>query len=819
MIALSVYLPRLASDLERRRSRVDPSCVVLLSREERQRELVAACCELGERAGVVPGMSLSHARALVRGALHVGAFDAGLIGRALRRLGERALRFTPRAAPDAPDGLLLDATGCAHLFGGVEEMTRRVVGHFERAGLAARAAAAPCFGAAWALARFGASRACVVGAGGVEGALGPLPIAALRLSAGQQEPLREVGVRTVGELLRMPRGELAARAGAEVLRRIDQALGRRAESITPIVVRPEPMACRVLAGPTDRPESIDLCVRELLVSLCAGLERRGAGCREMRLTLLRPRLAPVEVVARAGAPSRDRLHWHALLRPGLERAHLGHGVEGLTLHARGLRRLGHRQASRWLDPARGGGDGELAKLTDTLVARLGPGRVLRMRARASHIPERSFVLEAAGGEPDSAMSAPTPARATSPSSATAISTRLPAPPPERTPAALAPSAPNAGGTSPARTAYSDIADRFRTAAGAADLRRPEGLRPARTGPDERESRAAREPRPTRAELETGASSANRNNPNAPLKGEDPAQTELRLLRQRLAGLRADAERQAAQPIDAAPRLRLDLAGTPTRPVDPSKPAPLPGEEFLPSRNRNPEQAPPRPRTEWDVYADQQLTKALQSMRQGERLKSLLSADAEKNLPDYAKLMTDAAAALSAGRYFDAETLYTRAMFISPDPLSATAGDVMARVGRVHAQLGAGLTMSSATALRALFIDHPEMLPVRYDPAAILPAKRAEALAQELSLEMGKGMTALGDESAFLLAYLGFQFDNQTWLDEGLKRMKLRASDMDLARAEQALAARRIWGNEKTEPDQPRPAEPAPAPAPAPDTNK
>lgn len=415
------------------------------------------------------------------------------------------------------------------------------------------------------------------------------------------------------------------------------------------------------------------------------------------------------------------------------------------------------------------------------------------------------------------------ARANAGNPADINSNRLTNPTPERSAAALAPTAPSAGGTSPARTAYSDVADRFRSAAGAADLRRPEGLRPARTGPEERDSRAAREPRPTRSELESGTSSANRNNPNAPLKGEDPAQTELRLLRQRLAGLRADTDRQIAQPIDPAPRLRLDLVGTPTRFVDPSKPAPLPGEEFLPQRYRNPEQTPPRTRTAWDVYADQQLTKALQSMRQGERLKSLLSADAEKTLPDYAKLMTDAATALSAGRYFDAETLYTRAMFLNPDPSSATSGDVMARVGRVHAQLGAGLTMSSATALRALFIDHPEMLPVRYDPDVILPAKRADALAQELSLEIGKGMTALADESAFLLAYLGFQFDNQAWLDEGLKRMKLRASDMDLARAEQALAARRIWGNEKTEPDQPRPADPiptpAPAPAPTPDTNK
>jgi protein ImuB len=388
-----LYLPTLATDLTRRRSRVDRSRPILLSRLDHQRELVAACCRHAERSGVRAGMTVSQAKALLRGSVHKEPWDGVLLAKALRWLAESALRFTPKVALDAPDGLWLDATGCTHLYGGTLKMAEKVVGYFRRVGFEGRVAAAPFLGAAWALARFGGDRCCCVTADQVAAALSPLPVAALRLSVEQQQALGDIGIESIGQLLDVPRAELARRYGGDVPRRVDQALGRDLETITPIRTRPPLAVGRMFAGPTDRPESIALCVRQLLKALCLRLERREAGCRELLLVLMRSDLSPVEILVRASNPVRDAMHWYTLLMPHLERVHLGYGVEGVTITARGLRTLRHEQASRWIDLTQTTNTGELARLTDTLMARLGPDHVLRMRPRASFIPERSCAFE------------------------------------------------------------------------------------------------------------------------------------------------------------------------------------------------------------------------------------------------------------------------------------------------------------------------------------------------------------------------------------------------------------------------------------------
>lgn len=336
---------------------------------------------------------MSQAKALMRCPVHCEPLDPVLLARTLRRLARRATRFSPRVTPDAPDGMLIDATGCEHLFGGAPAMIRRVAEYFEKRGLTTRVGAAPCFGAAWALARFGANLTWINDVGEIPKTLAPLPIAALRFTPEQQAMLESVGIETVGQAFKLPRAELASRLGPDAPRRIDQVLGKEKESITPVVTRPPVSVSRMFAGPTDRTESIALCVRQLLVALCRELEHKDAGCRELCVTLLRSDLAPVEIVARSSTPTRDSRHWYTLMLPQLERAHLGFGIEGVAMTAQGVRTLKFEQSSRWLDHTPAIGDDELCRLADTLASRLGNGRVLRMRTRASHIPERSCVLE------------------------------------------------------------------------------------------------------------------------------------------------------------------------------------------------------------------------------------------------------------------------------------------------------------------------------------------------------------------------------------------------------------------------------------------
>lgn len=359
--------------------------------------MVAACCGLSERQGVRPGMTISQAKALLRGSVHEEAWDAALLAKALRWLALKAVRFTPKVATDAAtasgDGLWLDITGCTHLFGGRWAMIARIVAYFHRLGFEARAAAAPTMGAAWALARYGPEACCDADARTLDAALHPLPIAALRLSDEQIHGLHELGIVTIDQMLRIPRAELARRYGAEVCRRLDQAFGREAEMFTPIRTRPPLALGRTFAGPTDQAEPIALSVRQLLDALRTRLERREEGCRELLLVLMRSDLAPVQITVRASRPTRDDRHWYALLRPHLERAHLGYGVEGVTITAKSVRTLKHEQAARWIETQAQDNAEELARLADTLIARLGAEQVVRLRPRASFIPERAWTRE------------------------------------------------------------------------------------------------------------------------------------------------------------------------------------------------------------------------------------------------------------------------------------------------------------------------------------------------------------------------------------------------------------------------------------------
>lgn len=372
---------------------------MVLSRIDHQREVVGSCCALSMRAGVFPGMTIAHARALLPvDRTHVEPLDEAASGRSLRRFAAWMIRFVPTVAVDPPDGLWLDATGCERLYGGLDRLAARILGAVGRLGITARLAGAPTWGAAWALARYADDPTSIsLATTELRRVLAPLPVAALRIDRTTQEKLHRIGIERIGHLLDLPRASLADRYGGLLLLRLDQALGQAVESIVPIRPRAPVVAERMLDGPTDRTETIELITHELVDAVAAQLAERECGCRRLEVTLFRSDLEPLAFAAQTARPTREARHLWTLVRPNLESAHLGFGVEGVRVRARALARLAHQQDAAW----DGGNDGrpsadpvELGKLVDTLTARLGPDRVLRVLPVESHLPERAFEYEA-----------------------------------------------------------------------------------------------------------------------------------------------------------------------------------------------------------------------------------------------------------------------------------------------------------------------------------------------------------------------------------------------------------------------------------------
>jgi len=271
--------------------------------------------------------------------------------------------FTPLTAPDPPDGVMLDITGCAHLFGGeaglMARLAERVPG--------ARLAIADTPAAAWGLARYA-------------GELLALPVAALRLEPQVVARLRRIGVRNVGQLARLPRAGLATGYGAPTVRRLAQALGEAPEVVRFIAAPPEWREVEHHAEPIFAPAQLQAALGRLAAKLCARLEDATRGATALTARFYRIDRACPEMTLGFAAPCRDEVQVARLLVEKLAGVDPGFGIEALALEA-----VTEPLALTQRDME--GERPDYAVPLNTLLNRLGAARLWRVVPHASHIPE------------------------------------------------------------------------------------------------------------------------------------------------------------------------------------------------------------------------------------------------------------------------------------------------------------------------------------------------------------------------------------------------------------------------------------------------
>ena len=343
--------------------------------------------------GLTSGMTLADARAQVphlEAWPHDAAGDSALLDRALDAFS----RFSPMAALDEPHGLVLDVTGCAHLFGGEEGLARAAAALARRLGLQSRFALARTPQAARAMARF--SRGGITPEGEDRAAVCRLPVAALELAPAETQALRRAGLKTIGDVDDRPRAALAARFGAGFSSHLDRILGLEDTRITPVRPAAPVVADRVLMEPLTTTEPLEAVIADLLVETEATLEARRSGARGFRLTVFRVdgqsrRIGlgvaqPVRTAKSVGRLFRERL---AALSTPLDP---GFGIDQLRMEALHLQRMDPVQTA--IDAADQRSEA-LDALIDRLTARLGPEAVTWVRPADSHLPEKASRLVSA----------------------------------------------------------------------------------------------------------------------------------------------------------------------------------------------------------------------------------------------------------------------------------------------------------------------------------------------------------------------------------------------------------------------------------------
>lgn len=374
---------------------VDPERPFILAIDASGGPRIAALNAAAEALGLMRGDKVADARAKA-GVLQVHPADPAADHAALRRLALWATRYTPAVSPwdegNGADGLFLDVTGAAHLFGGEEMLLADLSRRLDGLGLPARLAVADTAGMAWALSHFHSSPAIVLRSGQERESLAPLPIEALRLSHDTRTTLRRLGFKRAGSLLDKPRAPFAARFSAELLQRLDQALGRAAELLVCIAPPQVYRGLRQLLEPITTQEAIVTVAVLLMQELVPALARDGMGARSLRLALYRIDGEVSTVDLSLTVPTRNPAHVARLIGLKLERIvetiDAGFGFEAVGLTVTVAERMEPRQTELAATCDRDKADHHAA-LVDSLRQRLGPHRVRQLEPVASHLPERA----------------------------------------------------------------------------------------------------------------------------------------------------------------------------------------------------------------------------------------------------------------------------------------------------------------------------------------------------------------------------------------------------------------------------------------------
>lgn len=319
-------------------------------------------------------------------------------------------RFTPLAALDPPDGIILDVSGVAHLFGGDMALLRSVEDALAEQGFARRVALAPHAGAATAFARFGGPR-LVRDEASLEKAVRALPVGALRLDDKATLRLRDAGLRFLGDLLLRPRAPITARFGAIVFARIDAMLGRRRDPLSPRFEAPSYIAERRFADGLARREEIVATLGSLCEELAVMLARHEEGARTVLASFFRIDGVVRHLEVATSRPSRNadtilRLFAERLESIGEDGLDTGYGFDLIRLSALSVECLPGEQGGLHgtLSQARDGPQ-DFIDLIDRLGARFGTRRVQRLDFLDTHWPEGAVAARpAAHGPPALAAS-------------------------------------------------------------------------------------------------------------------------------------------------------------------------------------------------------------------------------------------------------------------------------------------------------------------------------------------------------------------------------------------------------------------------------
>ena len=433
---IAIWFPYMGAERILRKTKHSLGKPVVIIAKKSQSEIISSISAAAQYKGLFVGQSLRDASAICPH-LFVQTQNSYAETQFLKGICRWSSKFSPWVATEGNNGLIMDITGCSHLFGGEDKMITHILLAYDELGLTTKIGCADTVGAAWALSRYSektlqnyrngnaieqearatrsrsakrsfkdtpnnlkitkSSKYFIAPPGKIRQSISNFPVAALRLEIQTQNTLAQLGLRQIGDIINQPRASLNRRFGLSLLKRVDQALGNLPEPISPLqpelnfgvrISFPDPIGLKsdIIAG-----------IDRILDRLCSNLKKKNLGAQKVLLQAFRTDNTIGSIEVGLAQPSNSFKHIRDLMIIKIDDLNVQFGIDILRLEATrtevltkykhiGHVLVGERNASRIeknINPE---------NLISKLGVRIGLENIIRLHPAKSNIPEKTYTM-------------------------------------------------------------------------------------------------------------------------------------------------------------------------------------------------------------------------------------------------------------------------------------------------------------------------------------------------------------------------------------------------------------------------------------------
>ena len=383
---VSIWFRWLKTDWHARRQPMLVGKALVVHAMQHGRMVITAVNKIAAAQGLHAGMVLADAKALIPD-VHAVEDQTDFFENLLQKFACWFIRYSPMVAVQAPDCIIINASGCAHLWGGEEKYVQHIVQRMQEMQYDVQIGMAGTIGAAWAMSHYNNGK--IIISGGEKNALLFLPPASLRIETAVAEKLNKLGLTTNESFLNMPTAVLRRRFGNEFITRMQQALGYVEEHFTAItlpVIYNERLQC---GEPISTRTGIEIALHKLLEPLCMHLKKEQKGLRQAIFTIYKTDGKSQQISIGTNRPTAQEAYIFHLFELKIETLWPSPGIELFTLEAPITEAHGAGQEEIWDKESLISND-NLTSFIDKITNKIGEHKVNRFLPAESYWPENSF---------------------------------------------------------------------------------------------------------------------------------------------------------------------------------------------------------------------------------------------------------------------------------------------------------------------------------------------------------------------------------------------------------------------------------------------